>query len=179
RSVPDVAVDLLVQFRVIPGFELGNHAFLALGKVVFGELHDSTGQQHNGNQVDGGHQPHGRVSGVKDGNHSLITTPDHHAQSGKAQNREAKGVAALEVNQCVLGVGVVGDDGGKGEEQNGDGNKVATEVAQMHFHGLLGQLRACDTRARFQNACQQDHHRCGGTDDDGIDKHAKRLDQAL
>src|SRR5690606_8518918 len=109
------------------------------------------------------------VSGVKDGNHSLITTPDHHAQSGQAQDREAKGVAALEVNQCVLGVGVVGDDGGKGEEQNGDGNKVATEVAQMHFHGLLGQLGAGHTRARLQNASQQDHHGGGGADDDGVD----------
>src|SRR5690606_38471320 len=134
RSVPDVAVDLLVQFRVIPGFELGNHAFLALGKVVFGELHDSAGQQHNGNQVDGGHQPHGRVSGVKDGNHSLITTPDHHAQSGQAQNREAKGVAAFQVNQCVLGVGVVGDYGGKGVEQDRDRDKVATEITQMDLH---------------------------------------------
>ena len=156
-----------------------HQAFLALSQVVFGQFHNRAGQQNDSNQVDGGHQPHGCVRRIEYRDHRFVATPDHHAQRSEPQQGQAQSVAAAQVDQSVLGVGVVGDNGGEGEEQNRDGDKVAPELTQVYFHGLLGQLGAGHTGTRLQNACQQDHHGRRRTDNDGIDKDTECLNQTL
>ena len=49
----------------------------------------------------------------------------------------------------------------------------------MHRHGVLGEHRAGDARARLENTCQQDHDGSGGADQDGVDEHAEGLHEAL
>ncbi|SST09767.1 Uncharacterised protein [Acinetobacter baumannii] len=84
-------------------------------------------------------------------------------------------MVVLEEYQAVLGIEVVGDDRGEGEEQDDHRQEIAAPIADLAGQGILHQHDAL----AFLRSGQQDDGGGSGTDQQGIDEHAGHLHVAL
>ena len=92
-----------------------------------------------------------------------------------AARRAANGRLAFQPkeNHGVLGVGIVSEDRGEGEEDDRDGDKIRANRSQMNVQRVLGQLHAGDLA--IDHAGQQDQKRGCRADKDRVDESIRTL----
>lgn len=122
-TVPHARLQLRLQLRITVGVEGRQLAQAALAMVVVGQLQRHPRQQQDGRQIGDGHQRHGSIRHFPHQRQLRQCAEHHHAQRHAAENDQAARVVVLEEYQVALGIGVVGDDRGKGEEEDGDGDE--------------------------------------------------------
>src|SRR3990167_2689128 len=162
---------LRVQYRRL-------HASLDLAVVVAHQTQADLEQQYQGDQVADGQQAHGHVG---EGEHRAQIL--HRAQEYQSHYQHTvdhhRAALLAEEAQGVLTQVVVVDQGGEDEQQQGDADEYPAPLADHAGHGGLGQHYAGHFHARLVDAGQQDDQCGAAAHDDGVDKHAERLHDAL
>ena len=83
-----------------------------------------------------------------------------------------------DVVQAALAVEQVAQQGGKGEQQQGEGDEIGAHGAEGGGQAGLDKGRALQL-LRGDDTGAQAHHRSGGADQNGVDEHGQHLHQAL
>lgn len=108
--------------------KVGSLPRAALAMVVVGQFQRHPRQQQDRRQVGDRHQGHGGICHFPHQRQLRQRAEHHHAQRHAAENQQAARVVVLEEHQVALGIGIVGDDRGEGEEEDGDGDERCPQL---------------------------------------------------
>ena len=101
--------------------------------VILEDTEGQRRQQQDGDQVDQGHRAHRQISEVPDVLQAGDSTEHDHAEHGEAVDHD-DGLGVLlagDVLDVGLAIGVVRDQRGEGEQQNGDRHEAATPATDL------------------------------------------------
>ena len=146
--------------------------------VILQQNEHVLGQHHDGKQVDQRHHAHGQVGHVPYQRRAADSTKAHHEQYQQSEGQH-HALVILDELDVAFGVSVVTDDGAEAEQEQRNGQEVATPAAQCGAQCGLGQLYAFQFGTRYIGTGQQHDKGRAGAHDDGVDEDTEHLDDAL